>query len=105
MINYSVRHIYENSRWNNYWEYYNPRAVSCLNGVAKMLGIKMGIIMDDENVEQPSDAPTTPSKPKGKRRLFSINGSEPLAKNRAVYEAVCLFIYSTPEFQTGGARF
>lgn len=83
--------------WWVYVNMSNPRAVSCLNGVAKMLGIEMGIIMDDENVEQPSDAPTTPSKPKGKRRLFSINGSEPLAKNRAVYEAVCLFIQQFPD--------
>lgn len=85
---------------DGWWVYVNmgnSRAVSCLNGVAKMLGIEMEIIMDDENPEQPSDSPATPAKLKGRRPLFSINGSEPLAKNRAVYETVCLFTKQFPD--------
>lgn len=87
--------------WWIYVNMGNSRAISCLNGIAKMLGIDMEIIMDCETSESESESllPLTfdSIKPKNKRATFSVNGSMPLAKNRSVYESVCQFIRQFPE--------
>lgn len=82
--------------WWIYVNMDNNRAIACLNGVAKLLCIEMEIILDEES-DKTFETTTSTSNPKGKRRLFSINGSQPLVKNRAVYEAVCLFIQQFPD--------
>jgi len=83
--------------WWIYVNMGNHRAISCLKGVAKLLDIELEIIMDGDDEAGSAYLRTTLAKSKGKRSLFSINGSEPLSKNRAVYESVCLFIQQFPD--------
>lgn len=83
--------------WWVYVNMSNSRAIECLKGVAKMLGIEMEIIMDCDTSGSFPSQPLPQPKSKGKRAMFSVNGSMPLAKNRAVYECVCEFIRQFPE--------
>lgn len=83
--------------WWVYVHMGNPRAIKCLYGVANMLGIEMEIVMDDGSSVPPKSQPTVQPKLKGKRTMYTVNGSMPLAKNRAVYECVCEFIRQFPE--------
>ncbi len=83
--------------WWIYVNLSNNRAITCLKGVAELLGIDMEIIKLYDESEKTAEKPTPTFKIKGKRSLFSINGSEPLPKNRAVHEAVCLFMHQFPD--------
>lgn len=83
--------------WWIYVNLSNNRAITCLKGVAELLGIDMEIIKLYDESEKAAEKPTPTFKIKGKRSLFSINGSEPLPKNRSVHQAVCLFIHQFPD--------
>lgn len=82
--------------WWVYVNMSNNRAIACIKGVAKLLGIDVEIILDEDNAKN-IETSVPASQTKVKRRLFSINGSQPLVKNRSVYEAVCLFIQQFPD--------
>lgn len=86
-------------KWQQYvdgwWIYRNLsnfRKVRCLKGVSKLLNIPLEIIYDEE-------VPETKRATSGKvkRTMYSLNGSAPLAKNRAVLETVRLFLQQFPD--------
>lgn len=83
--------------WWIYVNMSNQRAITCLTDIAKMLGIKMEIIMDNDKAQNTrKNPPLHTPKPKGKRAQFSVNGSFPLAKNRCVLETIRLFMQDFP---------
>lgn len=77
--------------WWIYRNLSNTRKVRCLKGVSKLLNIPLEIIYDEE-LPEPKHLPK-----KGKRTMYSLNGSAPYAKNRAVLEAVRLFLQQFPD--------
>lgn len=88
-------------RWqknvDGWWVYINmsnERKISCLQGISKMLNIPLEIISDeDENqVKQGKQL-----KHKGRRAMFSLNGSTPMVKNRSVWETVRRFLEEMPD--------
>lgn len=87
-------------KWQRYvdgWWIYsnmaNDRKIKCIEGVARMLGIELEIDLLDDN-----DGDYIPyNRPKGKRALFSLDGSEPLNKRQAVFETVNKFVQENPD--------
>lgn len=86
-------------KWQQYvdgWWIYrnlsNSRKVRCLKGVSKLLNVPLEIVYDEDVPEM-----KRASKSKGKRTMYSLNDLAPLPKNRAVLEAVRLFIQQFPD--------
>lgn len=86
--------------WWIYINMSNERKVQCLQGVAAMLNIPIVIRWEESKAEdvgiaaEPSD-----EKPDQKSKIarFSLNGSEPMGKNRSVLETVRRFISQFPD--------
>lgn len=86
--------------WWIYINMSNERKVRCLQGVAAMLNIPIVIKWEEAASDDPdyvAEPLAVAPKPKGKNARFSLNGSEPMAKNRSVFESVRRFISQFPD--------
>lgn len=92
----------DGNKWQRYvdgwWIYIilsNERKIKCLEGVAKMLNIAIKISPNGQ--ESAVNKPTNKIAATQKRPLFSLNGQQPVWKNRTVLNAVKQFVNDFPE--------
>ncbi|MGM9832222.1 MAG: hypothetical protein ACI31A_00850 [Candidatus Limisoma sp.] len=96
LISTKQRVTEDGHKWQRYvdgwWIYINlsnNRKIRCIKRVGKMLNIPLEIELDDENGTATVDKPT---KQKGKRAMYSLNGGIAFCKNRSVLNTVRQFL-------------